>query len=171
MTFEEVRDSVVLFLRDSRSGDPIDLLSSYFGGLSETERIMPAEELLDLLAEGTRRPFTYEDTIRSGSPGVITMRLHYAYPHLLTVLGWWVWATHSTHMKTTGGLTSEAKALLHEYLTVGIEQWDWDRRDHARYASVLRSLLPPPPPKPQEEKSPPGFLCRIARVVLSFGKQ
>lgn len=167
--FEEVRRSVVRFLEDSTCEDPSNLLNAYFGDLSEVDRVMPAEELLDLLAEGTKKPQTREDMLCAGNSGTITMGLHYAYPLLCAVLSWWVWAVLHTHMMDGDGLSQEGKTSLHEYLMVGIAKWDWKRCEHARYAGMLRGLLPPPP-EPQEEKSPPGFFRRILRV-LGFGKQ
>lgn len=162
MDFNEVKGKVANFLRDSRSGDPSDALNAYFAGIPEESGIGEAEELLVLLVERTARPQTRADMINSGSPGVITMGMPYAYPLLLTVLGWWVHAVFKTGM--TKELTPEEKVGLHKRLKDGIFRWDWQGHDEHRYDHLLYRLVPPEPSPEQQSKR-----GRLRRLKLFFG--
>jgi len=160
MSFNEVKGKVANFLRDS-SGDPSDVLNAYFAGIPEESRIGEVEELLVLLAERTARPQTRADMINSGSPGVIAMGMPYAYPLLLTVLGWWVHAVFKTG--TAKELTPEEKVALHKRLKGGIFRWDWQGYDEHHYDYLLDRLVPPKPSREQqsETKPPQGILRRL----------
>jgi hypothetical protein len=166
MTFSEIKGEVTSFLNDSRSGDPSGRLNAYFSGInayfsgiSEEARIGEAEELLNLIAEQTARPQSNAEMINSGSPGVIAMGIPYAYPLLLTVLGWWVFAVLKTGTKTE--LTAEEEATLHKRLKDGITRWDWLRCDDHHYDPLLNQLVPPQLQPQQQQSRIPGILARI----------
>ena len=161
MTFNEVKVRVSNFLRDQKSGNPSDVLNTYFAGIPEESRIGKAEELLTLLVDRTTKPQTREDVIGSGSVGVIVLGLPYAYPLLLTVLGWWVYAVYYTG--TAKELTLEEKLALHKRLKDGIYRWDWQGYDARRYDYLLDRLVPPEPSKEQHSqgKAPYGLLRRL----------
>jgi hypothetical protein len=157
MTFNEIRNKVVNFLRNSRNEDPSDVLNAYFSDIPKESCIGEAEELLVLLAEGTARPQARVDMINSGNPGVIAMRTSYAYPLLLTVLSWWVYAVYDTG--TVAELTLEEKVALHKRLKDGIFRWDWQGYDKHRYDHLLDRLVPFEPQL--QSNPPPGILRRI----------
>ena len=161
MTFNEVKGKVADFLRSSRSGDPSDVLNAYFASIPAESRIGGAEELLVLLVERTARPQTRADMINSGSPGVISMGLPYAYPLLLTVLGWWVYAVYDIVIAEE--LTLEEKVALHKRLKDGIFRWDWQGYDKHHYDHLLDRLVPP---EPQLQNNPPRGILR--KIKLFF---
>lgn len=87
-TFEEVKSRIERYLNDSKAEDPDDIVNEYFEQISVEKRISEAEELLNLIREAMMtKPNTLEDRCCSGSPGVITLGFHYAYPLQLTFWG------------------------------------------------------------------------------------
>jgi len=164
MDFERLKSEVKHFGYDSTRENPSDAVNAYFSrtDIGAEDRIWQAEQLLDFLAKAVAQPQTYQDKINSGSPGVICMNIHFAYPLLLTVLGWWVDTLFYT--ETAKELTQEEKGVLYSRLNVGLRRWDWNRLDEGRYDGLLRQLLPPKPPKAPEEKKP----SILKRLVLSF---
>jgi len=168
MTFNEVKGKVANFLRNSRSEDLSDVLNAYFAGIPKESHIGEAEELLVLLVERTAKTQTRADMVNSGSPGVIAMGMPYAYPLLLTVLGWWVNAVYNTG--TAAELTLEEKVVLHKRLKDGIFCWDWQGYDEHRYDYLLDRLVPPEPSRKQQSKSKPpqGILRRLKLFFCSL---
>jgi len=157
MTFQEVKVQVANYLHYSGSGDPTDVLNAHFTSIPEESRIEEAEELLTLLVERTARPQTRSDMVNSGSVGVIATGMPYAYPLLLTVLGWWVGAVY--HTGTVTELTTGEKLALHKHLNDGIFRWDWRGYDANQYNYLLDRLVPP---EPQPQSKPArGILQRL----------
>ena len=89
------------------------------------------------------------------------MQMHYAYPLLLTVLGWWVNAVFNTG--TTTELALEEKAALRKRIEDGIFRWDWRGVDSHYYDHLLNRLVPPEP-QPQS-KSTHGVLAWFKKCI------
>lgn len=161
MVFEEVERQVKNFLSNSANEDPASDLNVFFTELSKERRIESAEKLLIPLVERTARPQTHQDMINSRSVGVIAMRMPYAYPLLITVLGWWVYSVHDTETATE--LTTEEKLALHKRLKDGLSRWDWLGYDAHSYDHLLNRLVPPEPSQEQQLPSKPsnGILRRL----------
>jgi len=140
-TFREVKAKIEQYLGNSKTEDPYNVVNRYLEQIPVEKRISETEELLTLIGEAmTKQPNTLEDRCRSGSPGVIVMGSHYAYPLQLTLLGWWVYA----HLDTAKGLTPEDKRVLYDHLKKGINRFDIYGHDRDRYDYLIDRLVEVP---------------------------
>ncbi len=160
-TFGEIRDRIEQYLRDSKTENPYNVVNQYLEQISVERRISEAEELLTLIRKAmTKQPNTLEDRYRSGSPGVIVMGSHYAYPLQLTLLGWWVYA----HLDAVKDLNPEDKRALHNRLIEGINYFDVYGHDRDRYDYLIDGLVETPEtPKKQKVN-----LFQRIKSVLGF---
>lgn len=168
MLFDKVKEMVQAYLQGEDSGT-YDVVNQYLNSIyTDKERLArETHELLQLLRDGIlgKQP-TNETSVRLGNPGTITMGLHYAYPLLVTVLGYWVGAL--VDLALSQNLSEEQRKVLRSSIEAEIFHFDvhgWEVREK-RHEYLLRRLFDPP--QPELPKVQPKLSLR--QKLLSFLK-
>ena len=163
ITFDQVKTMVEEYLRDSSRDDPYEVVNDYLKKIPVPDRLSKVKELMILIKEAMiTKAQTTEDLCRSGSPGVIVLGTHYAYPLQLSLLGYWVY----DNLDTAGNLTVEGKSALHDRLRKDIDSFDVFGEDKNRYDYLLDRLIQATE-KPVKEKSreTQGFFSRLLQKI------
>jgi hypothetical protein len=152
MLFDKVKEIVQTYLQGEDSGT-YDVVNKYLTSIyADKERLArETHELLQLLRDGMlgKQP-TSEASVRLGNVGTITMGLHYAYPLLVTVLGYWVGAR--VDLALTQNLNEEQRKALRTSIEKEIVYFDVHGLEvrEGRHEYRLRKLFIPP----KEEENP-----------------
>jgi len=167
MLFDELKEMVRTYLQGEDSGT-YDAVNKYLTSIyADKERLaQETHELLHLLRNGIigKQP-TREDSVRLGNVGTITMGLHYAYPLLVTVLGYWVGAR--VELALAQNLNEEQRKNLRTSIEKEIVYFDvhgWEVRE-GRHEYHLRKLFIPSEPEPSQVQPKPS---RWWQKVFSF---
>ncbi len=129
---EQLMGKIKVYLADSSKNPYNEVIDYIVEQIPEEEidrKIEETEVLLHLVREGIQKPYTREDTIRSGSPGVIVLGTHYAYPLQLSLLSSWVYGW----VDAAENFTPEDKIALGNYIMDGVRFFDPRGLDWNRY--------------------------------------
>ena len=141
MALDEVRNLVSTYIDDVKNRQLYNKICEYLDSIEGKQKEIESETLLDFARDKLiSKRYSKRDACRSGSPGVVVLELHHAYPLLLTLLGYWVNAVWKNGWKEN--LSAERKRVLYDCLRQGIDYWDFRGLDRDRYDYLLDRLLP-----------------------------
>ncbi len=158
MLFNEVKGLVQAYLQGEDSGT-YDAVNKYLTSIyTDKERLaQETHELLQLLRDGIlKKQPTREDSVRLGNVGTITMGLHYAYPLLVTILGYWVGAC--VNLALNQNLKEEQRKDLRTSIEKEIVYFDVHGLEvqEGRHEHYLRKLFIPSKPEPSQVQPKPS---------------
>jgi len=141
MTLDAVRNLVSANIDDVKNRHLYNKICEYLDSIESKQKEIESETLLDFARDKLlSKRCNKRDACKSGSPGVVVLKLHHAYPLLLTLLGYWVNAVWKNGWKEN--LSAVEKRALYDRLRQGIDYWDFKGLDRDRYDYLLDRLLP-----------------------------
>ena len=167
MNFEQIKVRIRLYLEGKGGDDIYDIVNGYLRGIFDEKERMAQEgkALVSLLQGGVSQSFTQEDAVRFGNVGTIVMGMHYAYPLLVTVLGYWVEAECS--IAIAKDLGEEERKEIRSDIERWIEHFDvygWEVRERHHDYLLDRLFVPSPPPSPPSPPTKPSILQRVLAI-------
>ena len=167
MDFMGVKQQVRTYLEGRGRTDIHEVVNGYLGSIyNDKERLArEAKQLLSLLQVGVGQPYTQEQAVRFGNVGTIAMGTHYAYPLLITVLGYWIDAECSVAIAKNLGeeerkdIRADLERQMRDFDVYGREVAE-GRQDHH-----LNRLYTPPPPPPASAPTKTGFFRKAMSLL------